>query len=302
VKQAFFSIIIPSYNRADLIVDSIKSVQNQTFENWECTIVDDGSTDNTKVVIEDIIKQDSRIKYVYQENAERSAARNNGIRNSSGEYICFLDSDDHFLSNHLLELKNVIETIENKTCMILNEMQIVEGSRVEVSNLPELSKNRIEYLYVNPLTPSRVCIHKKIVELEQFDEDIVIVEDRILWMRIANKFPVYISNHIGVKYNIHADNSVNLKGNGALKTYQGVQLGIKRYPFIFNCISKKAKDDMNVRVQTNIAYHYLLNGSKAKAIFWLVRALLTAPFHNQTKMRVYQICLILIGKNLKLAY
>ncbi len=302
MKQAFFSIIIPSYNRADLIVDSIKSVQNQTFENWECTIVDDGSTDNTKVVIEDIIKQDSRIKYVYQENAERSAARNNGIRNSSGEYICFLDSDDHFLSNHLLELKNVIETIENKTCMILNEMQIVEGSRVEVSNLPELSKNRIEYLYVNPLTPSRVCIHKKIVELEQFDEDIVIVEDRILWMRIANKFPVYISNHIGVKYNIHADNSVNLKGNGALKTYQGVQLGIKRYPFIFNCISKKAKDDMNVRVQTNIAYHYLLNGSKAKAIFWLVRALLTAPFHNQTKMRVYQICLILIGKNLKLAY
>jgi hypothetical protein len=185
--------------------------------------------------------------------------------------------------------------------MIVNEMQIVEGSSIQVSKLPELSKNRIEYLYVNPLTPSRVCIHKKIVELELFDEDIVIVEDRILWMRIANRFPVYISKHIGVKYNIHADNSVNLKGNGAVKTYQGVQLGMKRYPYIFNCISKKAKKDMNVRVQTNIAYHYFLNGSKTKAIFWLVKALLTAPLHSQTKMRVYQICLILLGKNLNLA-
>jgi len=297
-----FSIIIPTYNRADLLLETIRSVQHQTFEDWECIVVDDGSTDNTKSIIEDLIKKDSRIKYVYQENAERSAARNNGIRNSSGEYICFLDSDDHFLSNHLQELKNVIETIEDKTCMIVNEMQIVEGSSVQVSKLPELSKNRIEYLYVNPLTPSRVCIHKKIAELEQFDEDIVIVEDRILWMRIANRFPVYISKHIGVKYNIHADNSVNLKGNGALKTYQGVQLGLKRYPLIFNCISKKAKNDMNVRVQTNIAYHYFLNGSKAKAIFWLVRALLIAPLHSQSKMRVYQICLILLGKNLNLAH
>jgi glycosyltransferase involved in cell wall biosynthesis len=296
-----FSIIIPTFNRADLLHNTLWSVQNQTFEDWECIIVDDGSTDNTKAIIEDLIKQDSRFKYVYQENAERSAARNNGIRNSSGEYICFLDSDDHFLSNHLQELKNVIETIEDKTCMIVNEMQIVEGSSIQVSKLPELSKNRIEYLYVNPLTPSRVCIHKKIVELEQFDEDIVIVEDRILWMRIANRFPVNISNHIGVKYNIHTDNSVNLKGNGAFKTYQGVQLGLKRYPLIFNCISKKAKDDMNVRVQTNIAYHYFLNGSKAKAIFWLVKALLTAPLHSQTKMRVYQICFILLGKNLNLA-
>jgi glycosyltransferase involved in cell wall biosynthesis len=69
-----FSIIIPTYNRADLIPETIRSVQNQTFKDWECIIVDDGSTDNTKSIIEDLIKQDSRIKYVYQENAERSAA------------------------------------------------------------------------------------------------------------------------------------------------------------------------------------------------------------------------------------
>ncbi|MFM7681211.1 MAG: glycosyltransferase family 2 protein, partial [Bacteroidota bacterium] len=148
----FFSIIIPTYNRANLLPETIRSVQNQTFEDWECIVVDDGSTDNTNQVVEEIIKLDSRIKYVFQENAERSAARNNGIRNSYGEYICFLDSDDHFLSDHLHQLKNIIETKENRTCMIINEMQIIDDSRIEASNLPELSQNLIEYLYVNPLT------------------------------------------------------------------------------------------------------------------------------------------------------
>ena len=298
----FFSIIIPTYNRADLLPETIRSVQNQTFMDWECIVVDDGSTDNTRQIVEEIIKSDSRIKYIYQENAERSAARNNGIRNSSGDYICFLDSDDHFLNNHLQELKNVIETKENKTCMIVNEMQIVDENRIEKSNLPELTQNLIEYLYVNPLTPSRVCIHSKILEKEKFDEDIVIVEDRILWMRIAKNYPVFLSKHIGVNYMLHGSNSVNLKGNGAMKTYLGVKVGIKRYPFIFNCISEKSKKDMNARVQTNIAYYYLLNGSRVKTVFWLAKALFTSPFHSQTKMRIYQIISILIGKKLNLSH
>ena len=297
-----FSIIIPTYNRANLLPETIRSVQNQTFEDWECIVVDDGSTDNTKQVVEEIINSDSKIKYVFQENAERSAARNNGIRNSSGVYICFLDSDDNFLSNHLQELHNFLECVSNKICMLINEMQIVNENRIETSNLPEPTQNLIEYLYINPLTPSRVCIHSKILEKEKFDEDIVIVEDRILWMRIAKNYPVFLSKHIGVNYMLHDSNSVNLKGNGAIKTYQGVKVGIKRYPFIFNCISKKSKKDMNARLQTNIAYHYFLNGSKLNAIFWLARAFFTSPFHSQTKMRIYQIISILIGKELNLSH
>ncbi|MFM7682485.1 MAG: hypothetical protein ACKO7P_07040, partial [Bacteroidota bacterium] len=191
---------------------------------------------------------------------------------------------------------------ENRTCMIINEMQIIDDSRIEASNLPELSQNLIEYLYVNPLTPSRVCVHKQILDKEKFDEDIVIVEDRILWMRIAKNYPVFLSKHIGVNYMLHSSNSVNLKGDGAIKTYRGVKLGIKRYPFIFNCICKKAKVDMASRVQTNIAYHFYLNGSKAKAVFWLAKAIFTAPFHNQTKMRIYQIYSILFGKKLNLSF
>jgi glycosyltransferase involved in cell wall biosynthesis len=94
--KPFFSIIIPSYNRAALIIETLNSVCSQTFQNWECIVVDDGSTDTTRDVIEALSIQDDRIRYIYQDNAERSNARNNGIRNAKGEWICFLDSDDAF--------------------------------------------------------------------------------------------------------------------------------------------------------------------------------------------------------------
>lgn len=295
-----FSIIIPTYNRATLLPETIKSVQNQTYTKWECIVVDDGSTDNTKEIVESLIQNDNRIKYVYQENAERSAARNNGIRNSSGDYICFLDSDDHYFSDHLEKLNHFINQQNEKICMIVNQMQIVGQDKKEVTTLPPISKNVIEYLYVNPLTPSRVCIHNDILKKMKFDEDIVVVEDRILWMRIADKFPVYISNHIGVNYNIHEDNSVNLHGTGALKTYKGVLVGEKRYPFIFKLISSSVRNDMKSRVETNIAYYYYLNNFRFQALKWLFKSLVTSPFHIQTKMRIYQIISIIIGKQLKL--
>ena len=119
-NKLFFSVIIPSYNRANIIKNTIKSVQNQLFENWECLIIDDGSTDNTKEVIESISKEDKRVKYIYQLNAERSAARNLGIKNASGEYICFLDSDDFYLENHLIELKNKIDVSLNKKALFFS--------------------------------------------------------------------------------------------------------------------------------------------------------------------------------------
>jgi len=104
-----FSIIIPTYNRANFIAKAINSVLNQSYENWELIIVDDGSSDNTKDVIEEFMSIDSRIKYLYQVNSERSKARNNGIKNSTGDFICFMDSDNLFEKNRLLELQKELK-------------------------------------------------------------------------------------------------------------------------------------------------------------------------------------------------
>ncbi len=99
-----FSIIIPTYNRADLLKEAIDSVLKQTYENWELIIVDDGSIDHTKEVV--ISYQDARIHYHYQLNKERSAARNKGVDLSKGDYICFLDDDDIYDKEYLQEFNN----------------------------------------------------------------------------------------------------------------------------------------------------------------------------------------------------
>lgn len=95
----FFSIIIPTYNRAHTISRPVDSILAQTFPDWELIVIDDGSTDDTRTVVEGY--KDERIRYVWQENQERSAARNHGIRLAKGEWICFQDSDDEYLPEHL---------------------------------------------------------------------------------------------------------------------------------------------------------------------------------------------------------
>ena len=87
------SIVLPTYNRSVFLKNTINSILDQTFKNWELVIIDDGSTDNTRKIVSSFLV-DKRIKYIYQKNQERSAARNTGINRSTGDYICFVDSDE----------------------------------------------------------------------------------------------------------------------------------------------------------------------------------------------------------------
>ena len=89
----FFSVIIPSYNRAHIIDRAIQGVLNQTFQDFEIIIVDDGSIDNTQEIIKNF-SNDLRVKYIYQNNAGVCAARNTGAKDAIGDYLLFLDSDD----------------------------------------------------------------------------------------------------------------------------------------------------------------------------------------------------------------
>jgi glycosyltransferase involved in cell wall biosynthesis len=107
MKAPFFSIIIPTYNRAHTIRMPVDSVLRQTFTDWELIIVDDGSTDDTKTIIENY--SDPRIRYVWQENQGQSAAQNCGIQLSEGEWICLQDSDDYYLDHFLETMKKEID-------------------------------------------------------------------------------------------------------------------------------------------------------------------------------------------------
>lgn len=98
------SIIMPAYNVDEYIEESIRSIQAQTYPNWELIVVNDGSTDTTQAVVERLASQDSRIRLVTQPNGGVSRARNRGLELARGEYISFLDGDDLWEPTFLREL------------------------------------------------------------------------------------------------------------------------------------------------------------------------------------------------------
>lgn len=95
------SIIVPCFNQAQYLPETLNSVLAQTYHNWECIIVNDGSPDNTEEVAKEYCQKDYRFKYLYQENQGLAMARNNGIKESSGEFILPLDSDDMIHETYL---------------------------------------------------------------------------------------------------------------------------------------------------------------------------------------------------------
>jgi glycosyltransferase involved in cell wall biosynthesis len=106
IRSPFFTIVVPTYNRAHLLPRAIESILAQTFQDFEVIIVDDGSTDHTADVVSAL--GDDRIEYLSQENAGASAARNRGAAAASGSFLTFLDSDDEALPHWLEALHREI--------------------------------------------------------------------------------------------------------------------------------------------------------------------------------------------------
>lgn len=107
------SVIIPTYNRAHLIEETLNSIISQTYKNWECIIVDDGSSDESPNIIANFLEQDRRFRYFERPNSKikgANACRNIGIEKAVGDYLIFFDSDDLMTPNHIaLKLKSLSE-------------------------------------------------------------------------------------------------------------------------------------------------------------------------------------------------
>ena len=187
----FFSVVIPTYNRAHAIAEAIASVKVQTFAHWELVIVDDGSTDNTRQVVEKEAIIDPRIRYIYQQNAERSAARNNGVLHSLGQYICFLDSDDIYLPTHLEAIKTQIDALQQPVAMFYTgSCGIKQGEIVPYPDYVTKTTDPYERVLKDSICPQRVCLHRQVALKHTFDIALRINEDRELWARVVAEFPI----------------------------------------------------------------------------------------------------------------
>ena len=121
---ALVSIIMPAYNAARYIGESIESVQAQTYLSWELLVVDDGSTDATGRIVQDYSRRDQRVRYIYQQNARQGRARNNGLAQAAGAYIAFLDADDLWLPNKLQVQVDFLT--ENKADLVFSDTYLFE--------------------------------------------------------------------------------------------------------------------------------------------------------------------------------
>ena len=126
-----FSIIVPIYNIEKYIKKCIQSILKQTYKNFELILVDDGSTDSCGVICDEFLKKDDRIKVIHKTNGGLVSARNEGLNNSSGEYICYVDGDDW---------------IEKNTLEILYKILKKENPDVIVFNLKKIFKEKVEIL------------------------------------------------------------------------------------------------------------------------------------------------------------
>jgi glycosyltransferase involved in cell wall biosynthesis len=181
---------LPTFNREKMLKNAIDSVISQTYKKWELIVVDDGSTDNTKLLISSYIDSEPRIKYMFQKNSERSAARNNGIRKAKGEWVCFLDSDDTYHRNHLFEFYKLIEKSNCKKALYFCGVSYNFYSSTPFSYNYNY-KNNIEFLLLNTIGTPRACVHRDVLLENKFNEKIRVGEDVELWIRIAKSIPIF---------------------------------------------------------------------------------------------------------------
>jgi len=199
------TVVIPAYNASQYITETIQSVLQQTFTNWELIVVNDGSTDNT----EDIVKRfsdDTRIKLISQKNGGVSAARNNGIRVAAGKYIAFLDADDYLLPGDLqvkydvLSKNSLIDFVYSDVIHCddkMNDRFIQKG--VEAGEL--FREALLWQKEVIPTLPSNVVVKKSILKGDLlFDENLSNCADRYMKIMLAmNATGAYIPQAL-VKY------------------------------------------------------------------------------------------------------
>jgi len=222
----FFSVIIPTYNRYKCLKRAIDSVLNQTFQDYELIIIDDGSTDETHLIESEYGR---RLIYRKQGNAGVSRARNNGILVSSSQYISFLDSDDIWLPHKLESQYNYIKKNPDILIHQTDEIWIRDGQRVN----PRLKHKKkegdifIDSLNLCLISPSSVVIHRDIFDRRGFfDENLPVCEDYDLWLRITWKEPVgLIPEQLIVKYGGHGDQlSKNYWGMDRYRVYSILKL------------------------------------------------------------------------------
>lgn len=273
----FFSVIIPSYNRRDLIGETIYSVLHQSFKDFEIIVVDDGSTDNTKLYIEETFNE--KVRVISIPNCERGKARNSGTAEALGAYIYFLDSDDLLYPNHLQQAFAFIESKDNPE-WIFQEYEFLNKKSGKTSSVTYNKQYPIKSLVSkgNFLSCHGVFLRRDIALKHPFEEnrDMAGSEDYALWLRLAARYPLFINHKVTSALVQHDARSVFNFSPEKLIIRKELMLKYVLSDDKFNQRFSDLTSELIANTYSYLALHLAMINSKKAALKYLFKSIRTS--------------------------
>jgi len=199
----FFSVIIPTRNRAELLSRCINSILNQKFKDFEVIIIIDGSNDHTLNLLQSI--EDERITYFYQDANERSAARNKGVEMASGKYVCFIDDDDYISELYLWDFYQYHANNSNRKVILRTGFWKENSSKKwrTINYEPSKHQNPVKFATYNMCGLWTLCIPRTSLMPQPFPEKYPHWQDTHLILRLFLRFPMVQLENWNYYYQIH---------------------------------------------------------------------------------------------------
>ena len=268
------SVVIPTYNRRDLVQRAIQSVFDQTYRDFEIVVVDDGSTDGTGAAVEGR----EQIRYLRQANAGPASARNLGIRHARGEFIAFLDSDDVWLPDFLAAQIDVLSRFP-EVALVCARSSV---GQKEAKDFPlrrdlvvgDLYAKLYERSFVR--TPAAVVRKSCLDRIGCFNESYRWSEDHDLWLRIASRYPIAYVNRCLVRIGRQSDN-ISRDVNRALETHLQITIDVLERNYDPARIPRAIFRRRVAQRYLQFSQLFLSRGDVARAWFCMWRGLSAAP-------------------------
>ena len=286
-----FSVIVPLYNKAPYVRHALESVFAQTYKDFECIVVDDGSTDGSLDIVRAINDEmsrdkslnephtlnDGRFKIFSQANSGVAAARNNGVAVSKGEYVCFLDADDWWESTFLEEMDRLIAEYPDAGIYASNYIYYKPGKTHVALSLPRGYIDYPKAYYEGssmPVWTGATCMLRKVFdEMGGFPLGIKLGEDFLLWAKIALHYPVAFSEKPLAYYNNDVPASLRATRN----------LHAPEHHMLFHLepleqeLARRESDSPSFRKGQGVGFHLLIDKLRVSGLleYWM-----SDEYHN----------------------
>ena len=210
-----FSVVVPTYNRADHLPVALQSVRNQTFTDWELIVVDDGSTDGTRAAVTPFLRDD-RVVYHHQENRELNGARNTGTRLARGRYVCYLDDDDRYLPDHLATLAAAIGAHGSAYGIYATNIVIDYGTRQTVAPALDNGRDMLPQFWAGPRNYLGLAVERSLPLADPFDESEFRLDDFLWLQQTLVRTRLHFTDRATAVYVQHPQNRTKTHPNAAV--------------------------------------------------------------------------------------